>query len=79
MYEELQSRAEPGHSKQSCLSCRYMRADHFGSWGRPFEYNAQLYRSLNRAEEARDSVSHLQPAPLDGMQELLHCPQLDWS
>lgn len=55
----------------SWLSCRYTRADHFGSWGRPFEYNAQLYRSLNRAEEARDSVSLLCPAPLYGMPVVL--------
>jgi hypothetical protein len=50
-----------------------MRADHFGSWGRPFEYNAQLYRSVNRPEEARDSVSDQRPAlMLNGMQLLCY-------
>lgn len=44
---------------EQMLWTRYMRAGHFGGWGRPFEYNAQLYRSVNRPEEARDSVSHL--------------------
>lgn len=33
-----------------------MRKQHFPGWGRPFEYNARLYKHIGRAEEARDSV-----------------------
>ena len=33
-----------------------MRKSHFPGWGRPFEFNAQLYGHFNRNEEARDSV-----------------------
>ncbi|KAK9818753.1 hypothetical protein WJX74_009152 [Apatococcus lobatus] len=34
----------------------YMRPSHFPGWGRPFEFNAQLLRALQRDEEARDSA-----------------------
>lgn len=37
-----------------------MRPSHFPGWGRPFEFNAQLLRALQRDEEARDSVSLLE-------------------
>ena len=35
----------------------YMRKNHFPGWARPFEFNAQLYDSIGRHEEARDGVS----------------------
>ena len=35
----------------------YMRNNHFPRWGRPFEFNAHLYKSVGRMEESRDSVS----------------------
>ena len=34
----------------------YMRKNHFPGWARPFEFNAQLYDSIGRHEEARDGV-----------------------
>ena len=37
----------------------YMRKNHFPGWARPFEFNAQLYDSIGRHEEARDGVSGL--------------------
>ena len=37
----------------------YMRKNHFPGWARPFEFNAQLYDSIGRHEEARDGVSDL--------------------
>ena len=33
-----------------------MRKNHFPGWARPFEFNAALYSSINRHEEARDGV-----------------------
>ena len=38
------------------VTCRYMRKSHFPGWGRPFEFNAQLFRRMQRNEEARDVV-----------------------
>ena len=35
----------------------YMRKNHFPGWARPFEFNAHLYDSIGRHEEARDGVS----------------------
>ena len=37
----------------------YMRKNHFPGWARPFEFNALLYDSIGRHEEARDGVSLL--------------------
>ena len=34
----------------------YMRKNHFPGWARPFEFNALLYDSIGRHEEARDGV-----------------------
>ncbi len=34
-----------------------MRNNHFPRFGRPYEFNAHLYKSVGRAEESRDSVS----------------------
>ena len=34
----------------------YMRKNHFPGWARPFEFNALLYGSIGRHEEARDGV-----------------------
>jgi hypothetical protein len=40
-----------------CSNCdRYMRNDHFPAWGRPFEFNSLLYKSVDRLEESRDTV-----------------------
>ena len=39
----------------------YMRNNHFPRWGRPFEFNAHLYKSIGRLEESRDSVSLQNP------------------
>ena len=33
-----------------------MKRAHFAGWARPYEFNAQLYSRLQRAEEARDSA-----------------------
>ena len=38
-----------------CVS-RYVRKNHFPGWARPFEFNATLYSSMDRHEEARDGV-----------------------
>ncbi len=40
-----------------CNLRRYMRNNHFPRFGRPYEFNAHLYKSVGRAEESRDSVS----------------------
>lgn len=34
-----------------------MRKNHFPGWARPYEFNAQLFQSIGRQEEARDGVS----------------------
>lgn len=44
-------------NRWSIICCRYTRKNHFPGWARPFEFNANLYSSIGRNEEARDGVS----------------------
>ncbi len=49
---------------KATVFCRYTRKNHFPGWARPFEFNANLYSSIGRNEEARDGVNALFLIPL---------------